>query len=154
MFELKGSHGCATVYATNIEQAAITQIQQMLNTPLAENTRIAIMPDAHAGAGCTIGTTMEIHDKVCPNLTGVDLGCGLYVMPVHTANGKPIDLAALDTAVSAVPSGPNVHNTPLYSSSVTKLDNLRCCKHLKDLYRLNCSMGTLGGGKVDCLRTA
>ena len=65
------------IYAKTVEQEAISQILEVANSPLGENAHIRIMPDCHAGAGCVIGTTMRIADKVCPNLVGVDIGCGV-----------------------------------------------------------------------------
>ena len=76
MFELGNVHNQTVyIFAETIENEAISQISNMANSPLGKDAHIAIMPDAHAGAGCTIGTTMKIHDKVCPNLVGVDVGC-------------------------------------------------------------------------------
>ena len=80
MFEMNSKYGVVKVFATTIEDEAIGQITEMANSPLGENAHIRIMPDAHAGAGCTIGTTMKITDKVCPNLIGVDIGCGVDLM--------------------------------------------------------------------------
>ena len=65
------------IFAETIEDAARDQVQAMLNSPIAENSHARFMPDMHAGAGCVIGTTMQITDKVCPNLVGVDIGCGV-----------------------------------------------------------------------------
>ena len=75
--EFTTKNGSVMVYAKTVEQEAISQILEMANSPLGENAHIRIMPDCHAGAGCVIGTTMKITDKVCPNLVGVDIGCGV-----------------------------------------------------------------------------
>ena len=77
MFEIRGRYATANVYATNIEQNAVSQILKMANAPFSEGQNIAIMPDAHAGAGCTIGTTMTVGGRVCPNVVGVDLNKAL-----------------------------------------------------------------------------
>ena len=71
MIELRGKYSNAIVYADKIEETAITQIIELLNQPFAEEAHIRIMPDVHAGAGCVIGTTMTIKDKIVPNLVGV-----------------------------------------------------------------------------------
>lgn len=65
------------IFAKTVEQEALDQINKMANSPVGQNAHIRIMPDCHAGAGCVIGTTMRIIDKVCPNLVGVDIGCGV-----------------------------------------------------------------------------
>ena len=76
-------YGDIVVYAKTVEQEAISQILEMANSPLGENAHIRIMPDCHAGAGCVIGTTMLITDKVCPNLVGVDIGCGVDLVKTN-----------------------------------------------------------------------
>lgn len=75
MMYLNSTHGDVAIYAETVEQDAISQVLSMANSPLGENAHIRIMPDCHAGAGCVIGTTMLVTDKVCPNLVGVDIGC-------------------------------------------------------------------------------
>lgn len=77
MIPLRGKYNTAKVFTDNIEQEAVSQIINLLNQEFVYGSKIRIMPDAHAGAGCTIGTTMTITDKVVPNLVGVDIGCGM-----------------------------------------------------------------------------
>lgn len=140
MFEIQGKYGKAMCYATNIEQEAIEQIQNMLNMPFAKNANVAIMPDAHAGAGCTIGTTMKITDAVVPNLVGVDIGCGM--LTVYIGN-KPIDLPQFDIACHAIPSGFNVWDS---RREYFDLEQLYCYRELNNTKRIERSLGTLGGG--------
>lgn len=68
------------IYAKTIEQEARDQVDDLAKHPVSDGSKIRIMPDVHAGAGCTIGTTMTIHDRVCPNLVGVDIGCGMLAV--------------------------------------------------------------------------
>ena len=98
------------------------------------------MPDVHAGKGCTIGTTMTIQDKVCPNIVGVDLGCGMYTVKLAE---KEIDLAKIDEAAHFIPSGMNVWEGRTERFDLTRL---HCYRSLKDTKRLERSLGTLGGG--------
>lgn len=144
---IKGRHATATCYAKTIEQSAVDQIRAMCDMPFAEGARIAIMPDAHTGAGCTIGTTMTVTDKVCPNLVGVDIGCGMLTIPITS----PVDLARIDQACHEIPSGREVWDGRRERFDLTRL---RCYRSLKDTKRLERSLGTLGGGKHDCLRAA
>ena len=65
------------IFTNNIEQEAIDQINTLLNQPAFENCKVRIMPDVHAGAGCVIGFTADLGDKVIPNIVGVDIGCGM-----------------------------------------------------------------------------
>ena len=78
MFEIKGKVNTAICYATVVEDAAIEQIKRMCDCEFTEGSRIRIMPDVHAGAGCTIGTTMTVNGKAVPNVVGVDIGCGMH----------------------------------------------------------------------------
>lgn len=76
MIELRGKYGEAKVFTDVVDQESISQVISLLNQPYIEGSRVRMMPDIHAGAGCTIGTTITITDKICPNLVGVDIGCG------------------------------------------------------------------------------
>jgi len=76
---IEGKYNNAVIFTDNIEEKAAQQIKELCNQRFASGSRIRIMPDAHAGAGCTIGTTMTIQDKIVPNLVGVDIGCGMHV---------------------------------------------------------------------------
>ena len=140
MFEIQGTYATAQCYAQLIEPEAIEQIRVMCSQPFAEGQRIAIMPDAHAGKGCTIGTTMTVTDKVVPNLVGVDIGCGMYVVQLGTA---PLDLPRLDEACHVIPSGMRVWEGRKERFDLT---GLRCYRELRDTRRLERSLGTLGGG--------
>ena len=140
MLEIKGKIGTAICYAKIIEDEAIAQISRMCDYALTENSRIRIMPDVHAGKGCTIGTTMTVTDKVCPNIVGVDIGCGMY--SVHLAECA-LDFEKIDAVCHEIPSGMRV-----WEGRVERfpLDELRCYRSLKDTKRLERSLGTLGGG--------
>ena len=87
------------IFAKTIEQEATEQIEKLSHHPVSDGSKVRIMPDVHAGAGCTIGTTMTIHDRICPNLVGVDIGCGMlavklgrvdFGIPVKHANAQKI----------------------------------------------------------------
>lgn len=140
MLEIQGKVNTAICYATVIEDEAIEQIRRMCDYEMTENSKIRIMPDVHAGRGCTIGTTMTIHDKVVPNVVGVDIGCGMYTVEL----GKiEIDFARVDEAAHFIPSGMDVWKGRLERFDLTKL---RCYRELEHAKRLERSLGTLGGG--------
>jgi tRNA-splicing ligase RtcB len=82
MIELRGKHNLAKVFTNNIEETAVGQIIELCNQEFTKDSKIRIMPDTHAGAGCTIGTTMTIADKVVPNMVGVDIGCGMELIKI------------------------------------------------------------------------
>ena len=140
MFEIKGKYANAICYAKVVEEEAIEQIRTMCDYPLTENSRVRIMPDVHAGKGCTIGTTMTIIDKACPNIVGVDIGCGMYTVKLDATE---IDFEKVDEACHYIPSGMNT-----WEGRVEKFDltDLCCYRSLKDTKRLERSLGTLGGG--------
>lgn len=140
MFEIKGKMTTAICYATVVEDEAIEQIRRMCDQEFTKGSRVRIMPDVHAGKGCTIGTTMTVIDKVVPNVVGVDIGCGMYTVNIGKA---PIDLARLDEAAHYVPSGMSVWEG---RKERVDLQRLRCYRALRDTKRLERSLGTLGGG--------
>ena len=140
MFEIKGKVNSAICYAKVVEQEAIDQIARMCDYDFTENSIIRIMPDVHAGKGCTIGTTMTVHGKAVPNIVGVDIGCGMYT--INIGKGE-IDFAKLDAAAHFVPSGKNVWEG---RQEKFDLEALRCYRQLKNTKRLERSLGTLGGG--------
>jgi RNA-splicing ligase RtcB len=137
---IKGRYNTAVCFAKVIEQEAVDQIRRMCDYPFTEGSRIRIMPDVHAGAGCTIGTTMTITDKAVPNVVGVDIGCGMYTVDLGKGD---LDFARLDEAAHYIPSGMNVWEGRRERFDLT---GLHCFRELKDTARLERSLGTLGGG--------
>ena len=140
MFEIKGKVATAVCYAKVVEDEAIEQIRRMCDYPLTEGSRVRIMPDVHAGKGCTIGTTMTVTDKACPNIVGVDIGCGMYTVKL---DAKEIDFEAVDAACHYIPSGMNVWEG---RAERFDLSGLKSYRSLRDTRRLERSLGTLGGG--------
>jgi len=140
MLEIKGKVNTAICYAKVIEDEAIDQIRRMCDYPMTAGSRIRIMPDVHAGKGCTIGTTMTITDKAVPNVVGVDIGCGMYTINLGKTD---IDFEKLDEACHYIPSGMNVWEGRQERFDLTEL---RCYRSLKNTRRLERSLGSLGGG--------
>ena len=140
MLEIKGKVNTAICYAKVIEDEAINQIRRMCDYDMTAGSKIRIMPDVHAGKGCTIGTTMTIVDKAVPNVVGVDIGCGMYTVNLGKVE---IDFEKLDEACHFIPSGMNVWEGRQERFDLTKL---QCYRNLKDTRRLERSLGTLGGG--------
>jgi tRNA-splicing ligase RtcB len=140
MIELQGKYNTAKVFTDNVDEKAIGQIIEMLNEEFTAGSTIRIMPDTHAGAGCVIGTTMTIKDKVVPNLVGVDIGCGMFTTVLGDID---IDFKELDIFIrNNIPHGFNVHNE---EKKFPLLDELKCKSHI-DMNRALRSIGTLGGG--------
>ncbi|MBR3873733.1 MAG: RtcB family protein [Clostridia bacterium] len=140
MIEIQGTFATAKCFAQTVNDNAIEQIRTMCNTPVTEGSQVRIMPDVHAGKGCTIGTTMTIHGRAVPNVVGVDIGCGMYTVRL---DAKEIDFAKVDEAAHIIPSGMHTWKEPIEPFDLTAL---RCHDHLKKKNWLACSLGTLGGG--------
>ena len=120
----------------------LNQIYTLVKQPAFSNCKVRIMPDVHAGAGCVIGFTADLGDKVIPNIVGVDIGCGMLTVEVGKID---VNFDELDKVIrEKIPSGRNVHNNRVVRFD--KLQDLYCYRELKDTKRLERSIGTLGGG--------
>lgn len=130
------------IFGSIVEDEARQQIEKLANYEPYKDAKIRIMPDVHAGKGCTIGTTMTIKDAITPNLVGVDIGCGMYVVSLGKTN--LINLEKFDKVVSEkIPSGFNIHETP--KRIFMELNMLRC-REMIDFDVAQRSIGSLGGG--------
>ncbi|MCD7952679.1 MAG: RtcB family protein [Synergistaceae bacterium] len=137
--EIKGKFNTATVFADIVDDFAIGQITELCGQEAFAGAKIRIMPDVHAGAGCTIGTTMTVTDRLVPNLVGVDIGCGMLAVDVT----GDLDWEKIDAVIRAkVPCGFDVHEE---RRKLPELDKLRCRDNV-DINRAQKSIGTIGGG--------
>lgn len=142
--EVTGKYNSAKIFTDNVEDEAVAQVINLCNQQYTQGSAIRLMPDIYSGKGCTIGTTMTLNGKVCPNLVGVDIGCGMAVYKLDT---KEIDLEKLDYFIhNKIPSGFNVrqHELKKFTSQID-LSKLRC-KDAINLDRAYKSLGSLGGG--------
>jgi len=144
MIEIQGKYDSAKIFTDNVESEAISQIYKILNSVVAKDSHIRVMPDVHAGAGCVIGTTMKITDKVIPYFIGVDIGCGMLVQKLDVKN---VDFEKLDKIIHKyVPSGFNVNHKPHRFTTQIDLTQLKCYPYLKNTDKLVLGLGSLGGG--------
>ena len=142
MIEIVGKYNVAKVYTDNIEQAAYAQVLNLMNQKFAEGSLFSIMPDCHAGAGCVIGLTMKIVDKVVPNLVGVDIGCGMLVVKIDKS--FKFDLQKVDRIWHEdIPSGMNHRSTKHRFADRAKIEDIIAPVNVD---KLKLSVGTLGGG--------
>lgn len=149
------------IHAENLDENALEQIKLISNHPSFDR-RIAIMPDAHAGAGCVIGFTGRFGDSVIPNIVGVDIGCGVIS---HNVGDIEIDFDLLDRNIrERITLGGNSRESTLsWESYVPKnisgsilslcysfesLDKILSDKkgRSKKLKPPSLQIGTLGGG--------
>ena len=140
MIEIKGKYNEAKIFTDVVDSASIAQVQELCNQEFTAGSRIRLMPDIHAGAGCTIGTTMTITDKAVPNIVGVDIGCGMYTVELGRVD---IDFERMDAAAHGIPCGKEVWEGRMERFDLT---DLCCYRSLKQTKRLERSLGTLGGG--------
>lgn len=148
MIQIKGKYNTATVFIDELDDVTKEQIQTMVNHPAFAKTRIAIMPDTHAGKGSVIGFTMRMNGYVIPNIVGVDIGCGMLA---YNMGKQDIDLKSFDEFIKEnVPSGFNIHKVYPDQCSITSEFLMRlkttCLKTNQSIERVLFSMGTLGGG--------
>lgn len=128
------------IFAKNIEYQALEQIKKMAEFEAYRNSKIRVMPDCHAGKGCTVGTTMQIKDKITPNLVGVDIGCGMLTIKLKETK---VNLENFDRIINKkIPSGFEVHSQPRVRFDFDRL----ICKNKMDLERAAKAIGSLGGG--------
>lgn len=145
------------IFTDNIDDSALEQIKKLLSIDVFSDKKIRIMPDVHAGAGCVIGFTGDLGDKVIPNIVGVDIGCGMRIL--NLGKLTDIDYHAFHEHIRGnVPSGKIVREDKfgfkplvgeemeIYREAKTLVTELHCYRDLKDSGRINKAIGSLGGG--------
>ena len=141
--EIDGKYAKAKIFTDFVDDRAIEQIKTLCDQEFVNGSKIRIMPDVHAGAGCTIGTTMQIKDKIVPNLVGVDIGCGMLTYVLQETD---VDLKKLDQCIyDKIPAGMVVRVSPHEFIEKVNLQDLRCLGEINQ-NRAKLSIGTLGGG--------
>lgn len=140
---IQGKYNTAKIFTDVIEKGALEQIQAACDFAAFKGLKIRVMPDVHAGAGCTIGTTMTIKNKIVPNMVGVDIGCGMELAELKE---RELDLQKLDKFIHAkIPAGMTCRKSPHPLSAQIDLKELRCYAHVHSTLAYK-SVGTLGGG--------
>ena len=143
MVKIEGLYNTAFCYTPVLEDAARKQIQTVCDQAEFAGCKIRIMPDVHAGKGCTIGTTMTIQDKIVPGMVGVDIGCGMETVELRE---REVDFEKLDALIRReIPYGREVRDIPHALNAEIDLTHLRCTDQV-NLNRAMRSIGSLGGG--------
>lgn len=138
-----GKYTNAIIYTDVVNQEALDQVQMICDQEFTEGSQIRLMPDIHAGTGCTIGTTMTIGDKIVPNLVGGDIGCGMLTVCI---GHQEIPLEQLDQLIyQSIPAGRAMRTVPHPVNDEIDLQDLRCVSAVR-LDRAQLSLGSLGGG--------
>ena len=141
---IKGDFNEAEVFTENIDKETISQIKQLLDQEFVKNSNIRVMPDCHKGAGCVIGTTMTIKDKIVPNLVGVDIGCGVLCVELGDID---LNLDKIDDFIkNNIPHGFNINNKAVVDY-IDEIFKKRCINNIKKKpEEFNRALGSLGGG--------
>ncbi len=143
MKTVNGKYNSALIYTDVVDDTSIEQVQLLCDQPFTEGSKIRMMPDIHAGAGCTIGTTMTLTDKIVPNLVGVDVSCGMLAIQLEETQ---IDYQKLDNIIHAhIPYGRNIRETKHEFVNDIPMEELKCIREVNDR-RAELSVGSLGGG--------
>ncbi len=103
MIEIQEKYNEARIITDVVDSASIAQVQELCDQEFTAGSRIRLMPDIHAGKGCTIGTTMTIADKVVPDLVGVDIGCGMETARIREGR---LELQKLNKLILGEPCDP------------------------------------------------
>lgn len=146
MQEVTGKYNTAKVYTDVVDEKSLQQIKTLCDQEFTSGAKIRLMPDVHAGAGCTIGTTMTIKDKIVPNLVGVDIGCGMETLMIHKDSeaAQKFDPAQLDMIIRKnIPCGFDIRKFEHQYVAEVEWDNI---KGIYNKHRAQLSLGTLGGG--------
>lgn len=143
---VEGKHNTAKVFTDVVDEKSLQQIKTLCDQEFTSGARIRLMPDVHAGAGCTIGTTMTIKDKIVPNLVGVDIGCGMETLMIHKDSeaAQKFNPAQLDMIIRKnIPCGFDIRKFEHQYVAEVEWDNI---KGIYNKHRAQLSLGTLGGG--------
>ena len=145
------------IFTDNIDENALKQISELLSIDVFSDKKIRIMPDVHADAGCVIGFTGDLGDKVIPNIVGVDIGCGMHL--IKFKEKESINYHEFNEYINAtIPSGTRIReekrgfkplkgqSVDIYREAKSLVTELYCYRDLKNTGRINMSIGTLGGG--------
>lgn len=144
MINIKGKYTSAKIFTDNVETNALSMIQTFCDQEFMKDSKVRIMPDVHAGKGCTIGTTMTIKDKIIPDVVGVDISCGMLVVKLKD---RKVDLNKLDRCISQnIPNGSDVRRKPHRWCDQINLLDLRCYDHIKRVEKQILAIGSLGSG--------
>jgi RNA-splicing ligase RtcB len=147
MLEIEGKFNKAKVFTSNVDEASKDQIKTLCDQEFTQGSKIRLMPDVHAGMGCTIGTTMTIIDKIVPNLVGVDIGCGMETVIIDKDHNvaRNFDPEYLDKIIKLeIPCGREVRDTPHQYNEQIDLSKLKYSA--ANIARAKNSIGSLGGG--------
>ena len=140
-------------WCENPEEGAIIQARNIAEHPWLVGN-VCLMPDTHEGYGMPIGGVVALDSAVCPNMVGVDIGCGMLAVQTSLTDISVDQLKSIlggskenKGGIRAnIPVGFSHHSKAqeniLFDSPVW--DETTICKEEKESARHQ--IGTLGGG--------
>jgi len=135
-------------WASDIEPGTIEQAARTARLPFVEG-HVALMPDAHAGLGSTVGSVVPTRGAIIPSCVGVDIGCGMVASETTlTAADLPDSLDSLMPLVTRrIPSGVGKgHEHPVADGALAALGTPRTTLSGKQERTAAAQFGTLGSG--------
>ena len=148
MITIYGKYTNVKVYTVenelySLDEYARKQLQMICDNPVAQGSKIRVMPDVHPGKVGTIGFTMTVKDVILPSLVGVDIGCGMTIAKIKS---KALQFQQLDSVIREnVPVGPAIQRKEHKFADRIDLSKLKSAKSISEA-KAKLSIGTLGGG--------
>ena len=124
-------------------QAAETASLSIIAAP------IALMPDAHLGAGATIGTVLVTENALIPMAVGVDIGCGMAArnLQLRLDDFRDTDSRAWVREMQrTVPAGLGNWHGKASQAALDWIDENPPSSRLENVSRAAEQLGTLGSG--------
>lgn len=135
------------IWASDLEVEAEQQVRNLAEMPFIFK-HVAVMPDAHAGKGSTVGTVIATNGAIIPSAVGVDIGCGMCAVMLPFSASELGDLAALRHSIERnIPVGFESHSgiNDSRGKAFNELGELETESKV-DIKRAAHQLGTLGGG--------
>lgn len=134
-------------WCSNPEQGAIDQAMNIAVHPCLVGN-VCLMPDTHQGYGMPIGGVAALRGAICPNMVGVDIGCGMLAVKTNIRAdelSRELLQEIVDKIKASVPVGFKWHTEPNKTHVVFSNDwDLPVCGQERE--RAELQIGTLGGG--------
>lgn len=141
-------------WASILEWDTREQVRQLSTMPFIY-PHVALMPDAHLGRGCAIGSVIPTKGAIIPAAVGVDIGCGMMALQTQFTLDQ-IDRNNLDklhqAISSAVPLSAGNYNDKIRSSAAHRIKKLELMDGAEQAWEASQKtpwtkqLGTLGSG--------
>ena len=130
----------------NPEEGAVQQAVNISKHPWLVGN-VCLMPDTHEGYGMPIGGVAALNEAICPNMVGVDIGCGMLAVKTNLKDiSKDQVKKAIGKIRDRIPVGFNHHKEPQINDIFNNdlWNKTTVCK--EQFQSAQYQLGTLGGG--------